>query len=434
MNDVFLITIDALRRDYFNKTYFSECWGSGFSDFVHFQNCYSNGVATPLSFPSIHTGYPVESSGKLKHNVPTIAELYDGYTFAITNNPHLRPDRGYDRGFDSFTRKPRDSTASEDTYNQIKQIVGKSDILTNVHNRFWKTVRDTEDVQPDLLPSSSRTAENILKKLQSSIQSQSGFFWVHLMETHHPYYPQKITDENIETQYDNQKIKHINDKVRGPAVRSMGLNKTGEDLPPPTEEEIEFCQEMYGEIVKYIDRYIAGFLDYIKKSGRWEQSMIIILADHGEAFGENGVFQHDWSANPINSLIEVPLAVKYPNNKYAGEVHTHAVQAADLLATLSEIFEWNVNLPPYTLPFTEPGYRPIISKSNNAIRVTTDDGYAIKRDNSIVETSGDVDGEALSVLKSSSLPTVESVSGEIPGLTDRELNELEDRLEQLGYK
>ena len=162
--------------------------------------------------------------------------------------------------------------------------------------------------------------------------------------------------------------------------------------------------------------------------------MIIILADHGEAFGEDGVFQHDWSANPIDQLVEVPLAVKYPNNKYAGETFTHAVQTADLLATLSDVFEYEVSLPPHTKPFTEPGHRPVISKSNNAIRVTTDDGYAIQRGGSIVEIVGEVDDQALDVLRSSSLPTVESMSGEIPGLTDREQEELEDRLQNLGYK
>lgn len=191
---------------------------------------------------------------------------------------------------------------------------------------------------------------------------------------------------------------------------------------------------MYGELVEYVDRCLAEFLRNLKKTNKWEQSMIIILADHGEAFGEDGVFQHDWSANPIDSLIEVPLVVKYPNQKYAGESYTHTVQAGDLLPTLSNEFGWGVDLPPHTRPFTEPGYRPIISKSNTAIRVTTDNGYAIRRGDSIIETSGYVTEEALDILQSSSLPAVESMSGEIPGKTEKEQIELEEMFKQLGYK
>lgn len=181
MNDIFLITVDALRRDYFNETYFSESWGSGLKDFTHFKNCYSNGVATPLSFPSIHTGYPVESKGELKSNVPTIAELYDGYTFAITNNPHLRSDRGYDRGFDTFTRQPEALESFKNAYNRLRQIAGKSDVLAEIHRRFWEIFRDSNNDQPDLSPSISKTADSLLSKVADIAQTRSGFFWVHLM-------------------------------------------------------------------------------------------------------------------------------------------------------------------------------------------------------------------------------------------------------------
>lgn len=270
--------------------------------------------------------------------------------------------------------------------------------------------------------------------LKRSIESQPGFYWVHLMDPHFPYYPQKVTDRNIEVQFSPKEIKYINDKIRGPSARSMGLDKRGKDLPPPSETEIEFCREIYGEIVKYVDRKIAELFEFLIHNSNWENTMIIILADHGEAFGESGVFQHDWTADPVDPLVKVPLAVKYPKNKFAGETFSHSVQTGDLLATLSEIYKLECKYPPYTRPFTKSGYRPIISKSNNAIRVTTDDGYAIQRGDSIVKRSGDIGEDALAVLRDSTLPTVQSMSGKIPGMTDREQNELEDRLKHLGYR
>jgi arylsulfatase A-like enzyme len=439
MSDVFLITIDALRQDHFNRDYFPECWDNGFEDFAHFPNAYSNGVATPLSFPSIHTGYPVESDGELRSDTPTLAELYDGFSFAISNNPHLRPDRGYNRGFDSFTRRLGENSTEEDplpnyVYNRAKGIAGKSETLRRLHNLFWDIVRDTADSQPDLSPPYNRTAEAILSELKSSIQSHSGFFWAHLMDSHYPYYPQKVTDKEVEVEHTNKEIRKINEKMKGPAARSMRLDKKGKELPPPTDDEIVFCRRIYAEIVKYLDRKISTFFKYIKNEGRWDESMIILMADHGEAFGEEGVFQHDWSANPIDSLVKVPLAVKYIQNQFAGNSYSHPVQTGDLFATLAEILEWDTELPPHTLPFTDTGYRPIISKSNNAIRVTTSDGYAIRRGDSVIKTVGNVDDRALSILRESSLSKVASMSGEIPGVENKQQEELEDRLEHLGYK
>ena len=103
MTDIVLITIESLRGDYFDKRYFPKCWGTFNTDFCEFTDAYSNGVATPLSFPSIHTGYPVTGGGSLQEESQTIAESVKEYSWAISNNPHLRGERGYDRGFDEFT-------------------------------------------------------------------------------------------------------------------------------------------------------------------------------------------------------------------------------------------------------------------------------------------------------------------------------------------
>lgn len=430
MADVFLITIDALRYDHFNQDYFPKCWNH-LQEFTRFKNAYANGVATPLSFPSIHTGYPVGIDGKLNEDTPTLAELYPGYTFGISNNPHLRQDRGYNRGFDSFYRKHNEQ---QKIHHHIREIANESQTLRGLYNWFWGAVNKSTDRQPDLSPQYNRTAEYILTTLQNSMKTKTGFFWVHLMDSHAPYYPQKVLDKKLDIGYDNNKIKEINKKVMGMSSRSMGLEKDANDFPPPTEEEIEFCRKVYGEIVKYIDRQLAGFLSVLKENDRWEESMIILMADHGEAFGEEGIFTHNWSANPIDSLIKVPLAVKYPNREYAGEIYEHPVQNADLLATLSNVLGWDVDVPPHTYPFTDPRNRPIVSKSNSAIRVTTTDGYAIRRGDSVVDIVGNIDDETLAILESSPLPSVESLSGEVPGLEDRERKELKERLEHLGYR
>lgn len=102
MPELFLLTIDSLRADHVDRETFSNCWGTFKTEFVRFENALANGVATPLSFPSLLTGHPVVGNGTLPPERPVIAELYDGKTWAATNNPHLRSDRGYDRGFDRF--------------------------------------------------------------------------------------------------------------------------------------------------------------------------------------------------------------------------------------------------------------------------------------------------------------------------------------------
>lgn len=420
MEDVVLITIESLRSDYFDSERFSECWGTFERDFTQFTDAYSNGVATPLSFPTIHTGERVEGDGTLPEQSPTVAESFPGYTWAVSNNPHLRKERGYDRGFDYFYRDLTElGGLNTDTFvRRLKRIGGRSKLLTKLYQSY-QTNRYRS-------PSAGTTAADILSELKSNRnQKGTGLYWVHLTDSHYPFTPWKIPDKDLEVSYDVGEIEAMNNRFT--------------DSSPNT-GDIEFLTKMYNELINYIDRQVADFLEYLKNTDQYRDSMIIIMSDHGEGFGEEGIFKysegvfsHQWDADPIDSLVRVPLVVKYPGGEYSGETFTHPVQNGDLLATLSEVFDWDIDSPDFTLPFTKNGSRTILSKSNAAIRVTTETGYAIQRQGKS-KIIGEVQDDAIETLENEPLPSVETKSGKIPGLDEREQEELEQQLEYLGYK
>jgi len=431
MTNVFLITIDALRADHFTESYFPATWDTITTEFARFTTAYTNGVATPVAFPSIHTGQHVTDDGALPADMKTIAESFTGNTYAISNNPHLRRDRGYDRGFDEFTRKPGETRTLLDT---VKSKAGEISLLRKAHDAVHNRLPSTQGTDEELEPDEQRTTGTILSKLAASLYSSPSFYWVHLMEPHHPYYPQKVADRNLHEEYDDELVRTINSKIRGPALRSMNLDREDADLPRPTPDEIEACREIYGEIVRYIDRCLNDFFTRLRDVGYWEDSLIILLADHGEAFGEQDVYQHDWTANPIDELVRVPLSVKFPQGTHGGEVFSHIVQTGDIPATLANVLDWQQTTPDHTRPLTDDGHRRIVSKSNAAVRVTTSDGHAIRRGDTIVEEVGDLSEETFDVLSAASIPQIETLSGVAPGLDDTEQADLERRLEHLGYK
>lgn len=420
MTDIVLITIESLRRDHFDPGRFPECWEAFETDFAQFTDAYSNGVATPLSFPSIHTGVPVTGDGTLPKESPTVAESFPGHSWAISNNPHLRRDRGYDRGFDAFTDQLGGS-GSGDTSNKIvnkmKSIGRKSETIRSIYHQYLNP------------PNPGVTAEDILTELQVAMNENNGLFWVHVTDSHYPFTPWKVADKDLDVSYDNWEIKKMNNRFQ-PSSFDESVQKG----------DIEFLTDMYDELIRYIDRQLADFLEHLSNLGRYEDSMIIIMSDHGEGFGEkgifkhlDGVFSHQWDADPIDSLISVPLLVKYPHMEYGGEKFTHPVQNGDLLATLTDWFDWDVDVPDFTRPFTTPQSRTILSKSNASLRVTTETGYVIQRQEN-AEVVGEVGDSAFEILNNATLPSVETPSGDIPGLDEREQEQLEERLEYLGYK
>lgn len=419
MTDIVLITIESLRRDHFDGERFPKCWEAFETDFAQFTDAYSNGVATPLSFPSIHTGVPVTGDGTLPKELTTVAESFIGHSWAISNNPHLRRERGYDRGFDTFTDQLGGSNSddiSNKIVNKVKSIGKKPEIIKSMYQKYQG---GSNSHKPGV------TAEDILTELQVAMNENNGLFWVHLSDSHYPFTPWKVADKDLDVSYDPGEIRRMNDRFLDESVKKG---------------DIDFLTDMYDELIRYIDRQLAGFLEHLSNVGKYEDSMIVVMSDHGEGFGEkgifkhlDGVFSHQWHADPIDSLISVPLLVKYPNMEYGGEKFAHPVQNGDLLATLTDWFDWDVDVPDFTQPFTTPQSRTILSKSNASLRVTTETGYVIQRQED-TEVVGEVGDSAFETLNNATLPSVETMSGNIPGLDEREQEQLEDRLEYLGYK
>lgn len=62
-----------------------------------------------------------------------------------------------------------------------------------------------------------------------------------------------------------------------------------------------------------IDTYIGELVAYLKKINQYDNSLLIITSDHGQALKEKNFIGH--SLFLYNEIIEIPLIVKFPNNK-----------------------------------------------------------------------------------------------------------------------
>ncbi len=74
-----------------------------------------------------------------------------------------------------------------------------------------------------------------------------------------------------------------------------------------------------GEIAN-TDLHLGRLLKYIEDSGHWQDTIVIITSDHGEAFGEHGIHLHTKDLH--NELIRVPLVIRVPGLKPSREEHS----------------------------------------------------------------------------------------------------------------
>jgi arylsulfatase len=67
---------------------------------------------------------------------------------------------------------------------------------------------------------------------------------------------------------------------------------------------------LYDDEIRYTDSHIEKFIDELKTRELYQNSLIIITSDHGDAFGEHGYYEHPRYLH--NELTYVPLLLKSP--------------------------------------------------------------------------------------------------------------------------
>ena len=72
-------------------------------------------------------------------------------------------------------------------------------------------------------------------------------------------------------------------------------------------------RDRYDSEVFYTDLWLGKLFEWCEKQPWWKDTALIVSADHGEAFGENGVWKHAFDVWQV--LVRIPLIVKLPGGK-----------------------------------------------------------------------------------------------------------------------
>ena len=120
--------------------------------------------------------------------------------------------------------------------------------------------------------------------LSGSNWNEPFFRFINLMEVHEPY--RHSSYRGPQENFKSQRKKH----------GEMGAVKS------------EYVLE-----AEYLDQNIGRIISNLKKLGLYDDTMIIVTSDHGQAFNEHGYIDH--GVYLYDELIRVPLIIKYPRNR-----------------------------------------------------------------------------------------------------------------------
>jgi len=306
MNVVFIV-LDTVRKDYvspFNEEIdFTENIEDIAKEGSSFHNAVAQGSWTLPSHGSMFTGlYPWEHGAtqtnlSLDVEQDLLAEKLkeDGYrTACFSANPFISKRIGTTAGFDQV-----ETTIGADRFDLVKNVNEK---LKAFENRFdFGAFPKAELWFQNLSYKLDRFGANETEKLISQAQGfmeenrdEDFFVFMNLMDCHLPLFPDK-----------EYKEKHAEDVDPG-KVRQFPHRLISEGEEPDSEA----LRKLYSAQMDYLDDQIGELYSFLEDEGLEEETMIVIVGDHGENLGEEGMLGHSFSVS--ESLVSVPLVVKSP--------------------------------------------------------------------------------------------------------------------------
>jgi arylsulfatase A-like enzyme len=144
------------------------------------------------------------------------------------------------------------------------------------------------------------------------------FLFLHLIDPHWPYYPPPPFRERF-----GERPEDISD------LHDMA----GRGHSPRNRQEIEDVISLYDGEIAYVDQELGRFFEGLKAMGLYDESLIVITSDHGEAFYEHGHWQHVESL--YEEVVRVPLIVKWPGGSRKDRIST-AVSLIGVFTTFLE--------------------------------------------------------------------------------------------------
>ncbi len=259
---------------------------------------------------------------KMKPDVVSMAEVFkhQGYaTAGFFNNPFVHPGFGLDVGFDLYSYAPGDNLKIR-TAEQVTQ--------TAAH---WLEAREDDE---------------------------RGFFMVlHFFDPHLAYDPSPT--------FSFPYIQGYKGELKAPFDADIHKIRSGE--MKLSQEDKNFIMGLYDAEVAGVDAELWKFMNFLKEKGLYENTAIVVTADHGEEFWEHGSFEHGHSL--YNELLHVPLIMRLPGSYTAGSKVPQRVTLCDIFPTLAAYMEISlpfkvsgINLMPRGGVFTIPP-RYIISEN-----------------------------------------------------------------------
>ena len=338
--NVVLVIVDSLRKDhvgtYGNDWIQTPNLDALAEESLCFTQAYPESLPTICARRAIHTGlrtwpfrnrrlykgsdFPLWGWQPIPEGQTHLAEIMkqNGYqTLMVTDNLHqYTASMNFQLGFDVFDFIRGQTT---DGYmpqwtappEKVSQALGLRDYFQQyfANTAYRKTEEDWF---------SPRVFTRASAFLEAAREGGQPFFLV--VDNFDPHPPNDPPEEYVSLYDDPYDGREPYSPVQGPSSYL-------------TERQLERIRALYSGETTMMDRWLGRFLDRMEELGLFENTLLILLSDHGIAFGEHGVIgKPHYALWP--EVTDVVFLVRHPGGKGAGETSDFFASTHDVAPTI----------------------------------------------------------------------------------------------------
>ena len=210
--------------------------------------------------------------------------------------------------------------------------------FTEIYDTGKKGMESAEEITPIAL-----------KWLKDNAKSDNWFLHINYWDPHVPFrvpigFGNPFKEELLNTWITKDILEEHRNMVgpNKPRELSMYDNQIDKEYPRQLGEirdmdDLKIVIDGYDTSIRYVDYHVGIILDFLNKQRILDDTIIIISADHGESYGELGIYAEHATAD--YPTCRIPLIVKWPGMK-KGHIDNGLHYNIDLLPTIAELLSF----------------------------------------------------------------------------------------------
>jgi arylsulfatase A-like enzyme len=343
--NVILVILDSLRKDhigaYGNGRIRTPTLDALANESLRFTQAYPESLPTIPARRAIHTGFrtwpfrnwnppPGETfmpAGwqRIPEDQTTLSEVllnHDFNTVLLSDTQHLfKASMNFQRGFRVFDwirgqERDRYHSTSRVPDEKVQKMVvpGNSRSMVDKVRQYLANTAQRNGEEDWFAPRVFSMASEVLRTAE---KGQPFFLTVDCFDPHEPWDPPQ------------KYISLYDEGYHGPEPIVPEYSDAGWI----GDQELERMRALYAAEVTMTDRWLGKFLDELDSASFAQETLLILLSDHGVALGEhNATGKPFWALWP--ELTDIPFLIRHPEGKGAGQTSEYYASTHDVAPTI----------------------------------------------------------------------------------------------------